>query len=65
MPPGFIPQSELDPVAYANLVIDRTYVVPDDVCTDSEFSTDFAVFQSLRNELDDLLLPPADLSCSV
>jgi len=65
MPPGFIPQSELDPVAYANFVIDRTYVVPDNVRADPEFSTDFAVFQSLRNELDDLLLPSADLSCSV
>jgi len=44
MLPRFIPQSELDPVAYPNFVIDRTYVVPDNVRADPEFRTNFAVF---------------------
>jgi hypothetical protein len=35
------------------------------VRADPEFAGNFVIFQSLRNQLDDSLLPPADLSCSI
>jgi hypothetical protein len=65
MPSGLVPQGEFDPIAYSDLVIDRAEVVPHNMGADPEFRSDFAVFQSLRNELNDSLLPRADLSCVV
>jgi hypothetical protein len=42
-----IPQCEFDPIAYANLVVDFSKMIPDDVFADPEFLSDIFVFQSL------------------
>jgi hypothetical protein len=35
------------------------------VRADPEFAGNFVIFQSLRNQLDDSPLPPAELPCSI
>jgi hypothetical protein len=35
------------------------------VCADSELDGNFAIFQPLRNELDDSLLPSAEFACAI
>ena len=62
---GPVPQSEFDPVANANLVIDRAQVVPDNKCTDPEFGRDFSVLQSLCHQLYDPSLASAELAWAV
>ena len=47
LPSSPIPQCEFDPIAYANLVVNFSKVVPDDVFADPEFLGDFFVFESL------------------
>ena len=49
--PGPIPQSEFNPVANANLLVDRGQIVSDRQCSNPEFSGDFLVSSSLRHEL--------------
>ena len=50
---GLIPQSEFDPVAYANLVVDGAYVVPGDVFADAELGGDFSIVQTSGHQRDD------------
>ena len=47
LPSSPIPECEFDPIAYANLVVDFSKMIPDDVFADPEFLGDFFVFQSL------------------
>jgi hypothetical protein len=47
LPSSPIPQCEFDPIAYANLVVDFSKMIPDDVFADPEFLGNFFVFQSL------------------
>jgi hypothetical protein len=47
LPSSPIPQCEFDPIAYANLVVDFSKMVPDDVFADPEFLGDFFIFESL------------------
>jgi hypothetical protein len=42
-----IPQCEFDPIAYANLVVDFSKMIPDDVFADPKFLGNFFVFESL------------------
>ena len=42
---GLVPQSEFDPVAYANLVVDGAYVVPGDVFADAELGAISRLFR--------------------
>ena len=50
---GLVPQSEFDPVAYANLVVDGAYVVPGDVFADAELGGDFSIVQTSGHQRDD------------
>jgi hypothetical protein len=65
LPSSPIPQREFDPIAYANLVVDVSKIVPDDVFADPEFLGDFFVFEPLGYELDDSQLSSAGKPCSV
>jgi len=47
MPSGLVPQSEFDPVAYTNLVVNSAQVVSDNMRADSEIGRDFSIFQPL------------------
>ena len=47
LPSSPIPQCEFDPIAYANLVVDFSEMVPDDVFADLEFLGNFFIFESL------------------
>jgi hypothetical protein len=47
LPSSPIPQCEFDPIAYANLVVDFSKMVPDDVFADPEFLGDVFIFESL------------------
>jgi len=58
---GLIPQSEFDPVAYANLVVDGAYVVPGDVFADAELGGDFSIVQTSGHQRDDSSLASAEL----
>jgi hypothetical protein len=62
---GLVQQSEFDPVAYSNLVVDLAEIIPDDVFADSESPGDFAIFQSLGSQLDDSQLASARFPRSV
>jgi hypothetical protein len=59
LPPSPIPQCQFDPIAYANLVVDFSEIVPDDVFADPEFIGDFFVLESLGHQLDDPQLASA------
>lgn len=65
MHPCLIPESKFDTVAQSNLVIDLTQVVPDNELPDAQLIRDFAVLESLRNQLYDLKLPSAGFPDSV
>jgi hypothetical protein len=47
LPSSPIPQCKFDPIAYANLVVDFSKMIPDDVFADPEFLGDIFIFQSL------------------
>ena len=47
LPSSPIPQCEFDPIAYANLIVDFSKMVPDDVFADPKFLGDFFIFESL------------------
>jgi hypothetical protein len=53
--PAFVPEGKLDPVPESELVVDDAKVILDDVLGSSDFSCNFAVFESLSNEFDDTL----------
>jgi hypothetical protein len=65
LPSSPIPQCEFDPIAYANLVVDFSKMVPDDVFADPEFLGDFSIFESLGYQLDDPQLSSAGEPCSM
>ena len=53
---GFVPEGQFDPVPEAELVVDDSQVIFDDVFRGSDFIRDFAVLESLGDEFDDLVL---------
>lgn len=65
MDSGLVPESKFDSVAYSNFVVDFAQVVPNYVFADSEFTRDFAIFESLGNQLDNAQLASAGFPCSV
>jgi hypothetical protein len=65
LPSSPIPQCEFDPIAYANLVVDFSEIVPDNLFVDPEFLGDFFVFESLGYQPDDSQLASAGEPCSV
>ena len=62
---GFVPQSEFDSVAHSNLVVNFAEVVPDNMFADFKFPSDFAIFQSLGNQLNNSQLASTGLPWSV
>jgi hypothetical protein len=62
---GFVPEGQFDPVPEAELVIDDSEVIFDDVFCRADGIRDFAVFESLGNELDDSLFTLAGDPISV
>src|SRR5580704_4579226 len=62
---GFIPEGKFDPVPESELVIDGPEVVFDDVLCGSDCICNFAVFESLGDEFDDLLFSFAGASFSI
>jgi hypothetical protein len=55
LPAGFVPEGQFDPVPEAELVVDNSEVVFDNVLRGPDGVRDFAVLKSLGNELDDSL----------
>ncbi len=51
----FVPEGEFDAVPETEFVVDATKIVLDDVLGGSDGICDLPIFESLRNECDDLL----------
>jgi hypothetical protein len=62
---GFVPEGQFDPVPEAELGVDDSQVIFDDVFRGSDFIRDFAVLKSLGDEFDDSLLALAGYAVSV
>jgi len=62
---GFVPEREFDPVPHAKFVVDHAKVVFYDMLGGADGVGHFAVFQSLGDEFDDLLLAWAGFPASV
>ena len=60
MPMGFIPESKLQPVPESKFVVDRPQVIFDDVFGSPYQNGHLAIVESLRDELDHLLLSFTD-----
>jgi hypothetical protein len=60
LPSRPIPQCEFDPIAYANLLVDISEIVPDNPFADPEFLGHFFVLVSSGYQLDDSQLASAD-----
>ena len=52
----FVPEGQLDSVPESELVVDNSEIVLNDVLCGSDGISDFAVFKSLGNELNNALL---------
>src|SRR5580698_10639220 len=65
VPAGFVPEGKFDPVPESELVIDGSEVIFDDVLCGSDCVCNFAVFESLGDEFDDLLFSFAGASFSI
>ena len=63
--PGFVPEREFDPVPESKFVVDDSQVVFYHMLSGADDVGYFAVFESLSNEFDDLLLAWAGLAGSV
>ena len=53
---GFVPQSQFNPVANANLVVNHAEVIPDDMGIDSQLLSHIAVCEPFCYQLYDTLL---------
>lgn len=62
---GPVPQGKFDPVANANLIVDASQIVPDSNYADPEFSRDFSVVQSVRDQPYNASLASAELRDAV
>jgi hypothetical protein len=56
VPASFVPEGEFDPIPESKFVVDDTQVVFYHMLGGSDDAGYFAVFESLGNEFDDLLL---------
>jgi hypothetical protein len=65
MLPGFVPQSEFDAIADANLVVNETQVVSNDMCANPKFLGDLSIFQTLGDKRNDSSLTLAQLSRAI
>jgi hypothetical protein len=65
VPPGFEPECQFDPIPQPKFVVDYTQVVFYDMLRRADGVSYFAVFESLSDELNDLLLAGAGFAGSV
>jgi hypothetical protein len=65
VPAGFVPEREFDPIPESKFVINDAKVVFYDMLSGADDVGYFAVFESLGDEFDDLLLAWAGLAGSV
>jgi hypothetical protein len=63
--PGLIPESEFNPVAHSDFVVDLAEVISDDLLVNSKFSGDVPILQPSRHQLNHSKLPSGRLSGSV
>lgn len=62
---GPVPQGKFDLVANANLIVDGSQIVPENEYADPEFSRDFWVLQSVRDQPYTSSLASAELRDAV
>jgi hypothetical protein len=62
---GPVPQGKFDPVTNASLIVDDSQILPDSNYADPEFSRDFSVLQSVRDQPYNSSLALAELRDAV
>jgi hypothetical protein len=65
VPAHLVPESELDPIPESKFVIDAAKIILYDMLSRADGFGDFNVFESLGDELDDLLLAWAGDAASI
>jgi hypothetical protein len=63
--PRFVPEGQLDSIPEAELVVDDSEVILDDVFSGSDFVRDFSVLKPLGDKFDDSLLSLAGYTVSI